>query len=262
MKIFFDKYHGCGNDFIIINNLSNTFPKISSKTIKNLCDRNFGIGADGLILINKSKKASFEMIYYNSDGKISTMCGNGGRCALHYAWKNGISEKKSSFLACDGLHFGEVSNDFVSISLQNIEEFKFIEDDVFINTGSPHLVKIFNDISEMDVFKISRKIQKLAPFKSNGINVNFMSITNQSTIQLRTYERGVEDETLSCGTGAVAAAISLSIVSKKDLKKILVKTIGGDLFVEFKNDNNKFYDIYLSGNVKKVFSGETNYEKN
>ena len=94
MKIFFDKYHGCGNDFIIINNLSNTFPKISSKTIKNLCDRNFGIGADGLILINKSKKASFEMIYYNSDGKISTMCGNGGRCAFHYAWKNGISEKK------------------------------------------------------------------------------------------------------------------------------------------------------------------------
>ena len=262
MKISFDKYHGCGNDFIIINNLSNTFPNISKETIKNLCDRNLGIGADGLILINECKNESFEMVYYNSDGKISTMCGNGGRCAMHYSSHNGISSNNSNFLACDGLHNGEVSNDYVRISLQNVEGFKLINDDVFMDTGSPHIVKILKNIFDIDILKISQDIQKSENFKSTGVNVNFVSIINDKTIQIRTYERGVEDETLSCGTGAVAAALTLSIVSNSDTKKVLVKTKGGDLFVEFKKDNNNFYDIYLSGKVKKVFSGNIDYEKN
>ena len=262
MKISFDKYHGCGNDFIIINNLSNTFPNTSKETIKNLCDRNLGIGADGLILINECKNESFEMVYYNSDGKISTMCGNGGRCAMHYSSHNGISSNKSNFLACDGLHNGEVSNDYVRISLQNVEGFKLINDDVFMDTGSPHIVKILKNIFDIDILKISQDIQKSENFKSTGVNVNFVSIINDKTIQIRTYERGVEDETLSCGTGAVAAALTLSIVSNSDTKKVLVKTKGGDLFVEFKKDNNNFYDIYLSGKVKKVFSGNIDYEKN
>jgi len=262
MNIYFDKYHGCGNDFIIINNLSNTFPKTSIDTIKNLCDRNLGIGADGLILINECKSQAFEMVYYNSDGKISTMCGNGGRCAMHYSHLNGISAKKSKFLACDGIHDGDVSDNFVRISLKDVNKYKFIKDDIYIDTGSPHLVKIIEDVSNINILEISRSIQKLEDFKSDGVNVNYVSVINEDTIQLRTYERGVENETLSCGTGAVAAALSLSIVSKSNLKKVSVKTLGGDLFVEFKNHDNNFYDIYLSGKVKKVFSGEINYEEN
>ena len=261
MKISFDKYHGCGNDFIIINNLSNTFPNSSVNLIKNLCDRNLGIGADGLILINDSKNEAFEMKYYNSDGKISTMCGNGGRCAMHYSSQMGISNEKSKFLACDGLHYGEVSNDSVRISLQGVDGYRLINDDIFIDTGSPHLVKILKNISNINILKKSRDIQKSKDFISSGVNVNYVSIIDPDSIQLRTYERGVENETLSCGTGAVAAALSFSIVTNSSLKKVLVKTLGGNLLVEFKNDNNNFYDIYLSGKVKKVFSGVINYEK-
>ena len=158
MKIYFDKYHGCGNDFIIINNLSNTFPKTSIDTIKNLCDRNLGIGADGLILINECKSQPFEMVYYNSDGKISTMCGNGGRCAMHYSHSNGISAKKSKFLACDGIHDGDVSDNFVRISLKDVNKYKFINDDIYIDTGSPHLVKILEDVSNINILEISRNI--------------------------------------------------------------------------------------------------------
>ncbi len=216
--------------------------------------------ASGMLM--RPGNESFEMVYYNSDGKISTMCGNGGRCAMHYSSHNGISSNNSNFLACDGLHNGEVSNDYVRISLQNVEGFKLINDDVFMDTGSPHIVKILKNIFDIDILKISQDIQKSENFKSTGVNVNFVSIINDKTIQIRTYERGVEDETLSCGTGAVAAALTLSIVSKSDIKKVLVKTKGGDLFVEFKKDNNNFYDIYLSGKVKKVFSGNIDYEKN
>ena len=262
MKISFDKYQGCGNDFIIINNLSNTFPNISVDLIKNLCDRNFGIGADGLILINESKKEPFEMVYYNADGNVSSMCGNGGRCAIHYCNQKSIIKNKSNFLAFDGLHFGEVFDDYIKISMQNVEGYKLINDDIFIDSGSPHLVKILKNISEINILKTSRDIQKLQEFKFEGVNVNYVTIVDNETIQIRTYERGVEDETLSCGTGAVAAALSFCILSNPNLEKVSVKTRGGDLFVDFKNEKNNFYDIYLSGKVKKVFSGEIDYEKN
>ena len=262
MKISFDKYQGCGNDFIIINNLSNTFPNTSNYLIKNLCDRNFGIGSDGLILINKSKKESFEMVYYNADGNLSSMCGNGGRCAIHFCYQKNIINKKSNFLAFDGIHHGEVFDDYIKISMQNVEGHELINDDIFIDSGSPHLVKILKNISEIDILRTSRDIQKSKEFKSEGVNVNYVKFVDYETIQIRTYERGVEDETLSCGTGAVAAALSFFILSNSDLEKVSVKTQGGDLFVEFKNDNNNFYDIYLSGKVKKVFSGEIDYEKN
>lgn len=262
MKISFDKYQGCGNDFIIINNLSNTFPNTSNDLIKNLCDRNFGIGSDGLILINESKKEPFEMVYYNADGNLSSMCGNGGRCAIHFCYQKNIIKKKSNFLAFDGIHNGEIFDDYIKISMQNVEGYELINDDIFIDSGSPHLVKILKNISDIDILRTSRDIQKSEEFKSEGVNVNYVKFVDYETVQIRTYERGVEDETLSCGTGAVAAALSFSILSNSDLEKVSVKTQGGDLFVEFKNDNNNFYDIYLSGKVKKVFSGEIDYEKN
>jgi diaminopimelate epimerase len=146
--------------------------------------------------------------------------------------------------------------------MQNIEGYELINDDIFIDSGSPHLVKILKNISEIDILRTSRDIQKSKEFKSEGVNVNYVKFVDYETVQIRTYERGVEDETLSCGTGAVAAALSFSILSNSELEKVSVKTQGGDLFVEFKNDNNNFYDIYLSGKVKKVFSGEIDYEKN
>ena len=262
MKIAFVKYHGCGNDFILINNISNTLPKFSEEIIKSLCDRNLGIGADGLILINYSETESFEMVYYNNDGKISSMCGNGARCAMHFSSQNKISSHKSNFLAYDGVHYGEINKNLIKISLQNVGGYKLIENQFFINTGSPHLVRIVDDIFKIDILKLSRETQKLKYFKNHGVNVNFVSIIDNDKIQLRTYERGVEDETLSCGTGAVAAALSLSLYSKSDVEKVNVKTLGGDLTVEFKRKNDNFYDIYLTGEVKKVFEGTIDYEKN
>lgn len=254
MKINFDKYHGCGNDFIIINNLSNTFPKDSENQIKKICNRRFGIGADGLILINYNDKFPFEMIYYNSDGKISTMCGNGGRCVMHYCYNNDIIDNKSEFLACDGIHYGIINDDYVKVSMSDVNGYKKYNDYLFLNTGSPHLVKCVNDVSSLDLINISRNIQKSNRF-DNGVNVNLVSRKNDNLYQIRTYERGVEDETLSCGTGAVASAIALNILSLINSKTVNLDTKGGLLTVDFNKSNSKYTDIHLSGKVKKVFTG-------
>ena len=254
MKINFDKYHGCGNDFIIINNLSNTFPKDSENQIKKICNRRFGIGADGFILINYNDKLPFEMIYYNSDGKISTMCGNGGRCVMHYCYNNDIIDNKSEFLACDGIHYGIINDDYVKVSMSDVNGYKKYNDYLFLNTGSPHLVKCVNDVSSLDLINISRNIQKSNRF-DNGVNVNLVSRKNDNLYQIRTYERGVEDETLSCGTGAVASAIALNILSLINSKTVNLDTKGGLLTVDFNKSNSKYTDIHLSGKVKKVFTG-------
>ncbi len=254
MKINFDKYHGCGNDFIIINNLSNTFPKDSENQIKKICNRRFGIGADGLILINYNDKFPFEMIYYNSDGKISTMCGNGGRCVMHYCYNNDIIDNKSEFLACDGIHYGIINDDYVKVSISDVNGYEKYNDYLFLNTGSPHLVKFVDDVSSLDLINISRNIQKSNRF-DNGVNVNLVSRKNDNLYQIRTYERGVEDETLSCGTGAVASALALNILSLINSKTVNLDTKGGLLTVDFNKSNSKYTDIYLSGKVKKVFTG-------
>ena len=254
MKINFDKYHGCGNDFIIINNLSNTFPKDSDNQIKKICNRRFGIGADGLILINYNDKFPFEMIYYNSDGKISTMCGNGGRCVMHYCYNNDIIDNKSEFLACDGIHYGIINDDYVKVSMSDVNGYEKYNDYLFLNTGSPHLVKFVDDVSSLDLINISRNIQKSNRF-DNGVNVNLVSRKNDNLYQIRTYERGVEDETLSCGTGAVASALALNILSLINSKTVNLDTKGGLLTVDFNKSNSKYTDIHLSGKVKKVFTG-------
>ena len=254
MKINFDKYHGCGNDFIIINNLSNTFPKDSENQIKKICNRRFGIGADGLILINYNDKFPFEMIYYNSDGKISTMCGNGGRCVMHYCYSNDIIDNKSEFLACDGIHYGIVNDNYVKVSMSEVDGYEKYNDYLFLNTGSPHLVKFVDDVSSLDLINISRNIQKSNRF-DNGVNVNLVSRKNDNLYQIRTYERGVEDETLSCGTGAVASALALNILSLINSKTVNLDTKGGLLTVDFNKSNSKYTDIHLSGKVKKVFTG-------
>jgi diaminopimelate epimerase len=262
MKISFEKYHGCGNDFIIINNLSKTLPNLTKDIIKQLCNRKFGIGADGLIIVNESSEYPFKMTYYNSDGNISTMCGNGGRCVVHHCYSQKIVGENSDFIACDGVHSSVVNGNFVKISMNNVSEYKVVDENIFIDTGSPHLVIKKNKLNDIDIIPVSREIQKTKLFKNEGVNVNFLSIINENIVNLRTYERGVENETLSCGTGAVAAALSTSIFLKSKSQKVIVKTKGGDLIVDFKHDNNNFYDIYLSGEVEKVFSGIYNYEEN
>ena len=254
MDIKFSKYQGTGNDFIIINNISNFFPKDDNKLISKLCDRKFGIGADGLILIDNHSSLPFEMTYYNSDGFIGSMCGNGARCSVHFSFLNKIIKSKTKFNAFDGVHNGIVDHDVINISMSDVIGFEKYEDYLFIDTGSPHLVKHVQDVNSIDLINVSQKIQHSNQFKE-GINVNFVSKNSDNSFQIRTYERGVEDETLSCGTGAVAAAIALNILSLADSSEINLKTKGCLLNIKFKKSKNKYTDIYLSGKVKKVFDG-------
>ena len=254
MNIKFSKYQGTGNDFIIINNLSNFFPKDDNKLISVLCNRKFGIGADGLILINKHSSLPFEMNYYNSDGFIGSMCGNGARCSVHFSYINNIIKSKTKFNAFDGIHEGIVNHDIINISMSDVIGYEKYEDYLFIDTGSPHLVKIVKDVNNIDLINVSQKIQHNNQFKK-GVNVNFISKSSDNSFQIRTYERGVEDETLSCGTGAVAAAIALNILSLADNNEISLETKGGLLNIKFRKSKDKYTDIYLSGKVKKVFDG-------
>ena len=260
MDIKFSKYQGTGNDFIIINNISNFFPKDDNKLISKLCDRKFGIGADGLILIDNHSSLPFEMIYYNSDGFIGSMCGNGARCSVHFSFLNKIIKSKTKFNAFDGIHNGIVDHDLINISMSDVIGFEKYEDYLFIDSGSPHLVKYVQDVNSIDLINVSQKIQHSNQF-NEGVNVNFISKNSDNSFQIRTYERGVEDETLSCGTGAVALAVCLEINSKINNDKVLIYTKGGELKVSLKKIESTYSDIWLSGGVELVYSGEYNLDK-
>ena len=254
MLIEFSKYQGTGNDFVIINNTTNFFPKTDSKLINFLCDRKIGIGADGLILIEKSESSDYEMIYFNADGNLGSMCGNGARCSIHFSMLNKIIENSTSFLAFDGLHTGSLTGNVVKVSMSDVLYYDEFNDFIFVDTGSPHLVKCVDDVDQIDIIKISKEIQNDNRFK-DGVNVNFLSNVKNDFYKIRTYERGVENETLSCGTGAVAAAITLNILSLVNTDCIDLKTKGGELTVDLKRSENIFTNIFLSGNVKRVFDG-------
>lgn len=256
--IHFNKYQGTGNDFIIIDNRDNRFNK-ETAFIRHLCDRRFGIGADGLMLVEKDKTADFKMVYYNSDGNESTMCGNGGRCIVAFAYRNKIITKKNTiFSAIDGLHDAEVlpSGD---IRLKMIDVLKVDEtpDGYFLNTGSPHVVQFSSDVASFPVFEQGEKVRYSETYRStNGTNVNFTEITDSLKIIVRTYERGVEDETLSCGTGVTAAAIAYSkkegIVGEIGVE---VTTLGGKLDVFFEKSSQGYTNVWLSGAATFVFEG-------
>jgi diaminopimelate epimerase len=257
MNIKFYKYQGTGNDFILLDNRQNIYDKITSSQIKKICDRHFGIGADGLMLLNKKEGYDFEMIYYNADGNTGTMCGNGGRCLVEFASKIGIKKKEYIFLACDGVHKAEI--DFereVSLKMQDVNDVDFHIDYYLLNTGSPHYVKYVRDLSDFDVVGEGHKIRYSKEFAEKGVNVNFVEILSDDRIFVRTYERGVENETLSCGTGVTASAL-ISAHNDKGFNVVEVKTKGGNLTVEFeKISDTKFSDIWLSGPVELVFTGE------
>lgn len=263
MNINFTKYQGTGNDFVLLDNRMGLF---SNVPVKKLCDRRFGIGADGLMLLENAEGFDFKMVYYNSDGNISTMCGNGGRCIVAFARKLGLLTEKASFIAIDGKHEAMISFEsgveIVNLGMNNVNEIEQYDNDFILNTGSPHFVRFLKENEKIEtypVFEEGRKIRQSPRFENEGINVNFVKETLEG-IKVRTYERGVEDETLSCGTGVTACAIASYHKNKKldlsDKIEIPVNTPGGNLKVSFKTNGNNYDDVILSGPAAFVFSGE------
>lgn len=250
----FYKYQGTGNDFVIMDNRDGAI-SLTTDQVKHLCDRRFGIGADGLMLLNSRDGYDFEMIYYNADGRESTMCGNGGRCLTRFAYDRGIHRDLYKFLAVDGDHEAEINDEgWVRLKMQDVDGISTHMGDAVLNTGSPHYVKAVYDIMQMDVFQEGKSIRNSQPFAEKGINVNFVESFDHH-IMVRTFERGVEDETLSCGTGVTAAALVFAH-NERGFNSVQVKTRGGNLAVEFeKTGEQSFSDIWLCGPATFVFEG-------
>jgi diaminopimelate epimerase len=255
MAVFY-KYHGCGNDFVIFDNRKKEIT-LSQQQIATICHRNFGIGADGLMLLQNKEGYDFEMIYFNSDGKPSSMCGNGGRCLTQFAFDIGITKAKYLFIASDGDHEANISDlGWINLKMKNVDEVINNNGDYVINTGSPHYVKITTNVKQLDVFTNGRAIRNSDVYKAEGINVNFVEITDEDNIFVRTYERGVENETLSCGTGVTASALAC-YHNENGFNRVEVETLGGKLAVEFdKIGENSFNNIWLCGPATFVYKGE------
>ena len=254
MIIEFYKYQGTGNDFIMIDDRDKEFDLTDNDLIAALCERRMGIGADGLILLREHDTLDFEMIYFNADGKQSSMCGNGGRCIIAFAQMLEMIEDETTFMAIDGEHKGRLMDDGIYLQMQDVKKIEGVGDGLVLNTGSPHYIEMVDELDYIDVDKQGRKIRNSAPFKKDGINVNF--VLDASELQVRTYERGVEAETLSCGTGVVATAIAMHYANCIEETLVNVKTKGGELTVSFEEFNGGYRNIWLSGEASMVFAGE------
>ena len=259
MPITFYKYQGTGNDFIIIDNRNGAI-HLTTAQVKHFCDRRFGIGADGLMLLNALDKYDFDMKYYNSNGHESSMCGNGGRCLVKFAHEMGIHKDRYLFMAVDGEHEATLGeHGWVNLKMKDVKGIQNHHGDAVLDTGSPHYVKAVQDVMAMDVFKEGKEIRYSREFEEAGINVNFVE-NDDHRIIVRTYERGVEDETYSCGTGVTAAAL---VFAHNDMgfNRIEVQTKGGHLAVEFdKTHEQHFENIWLCGPAAYVFTGQTTLE--
>jgi diaminopimelate epimerase len=257
MMIHFCKYQGAGNDFIVLDNRDNTYDGLTTVQIQHLCDRRFGIGADGLMLMNLKTGYDFEMQYFNADGNASTLCGNGARCMVRFAADNGLHQYTYRFWAVDGEHEGEIDNqNNIRLKMNDVRRIEQNADHFILNTGSPHFVKYVQHLAEVDVPETGRTIRYSKAFAEEGININLVESLSEDRIYVRTYERGVEDETLSCGTGVTAAAL-VSAHNERGFNRIEVKTPGGNLSVEFnKVDDEVFENIWLCGPAEFVFRGE------
>jgi diaminopimelate epimerase len=254
MIIVFNKYQGAGNDFIIIDNRQRLFNPDNTGLIKMLCDRRYGIGADGLILVNSSSQYDFEMKYFNSDGFEGTMCGNGGRCSSAFAIKTGIAGKELILKAIDGVHKAVSEEGIIRLQMNDVQEYQIIKGNYFINTGSPHYIIFQKDIDKLDVNTEGKKVRWSEDFAPGGTNVNFVELS-ENGIYVRTFERGVEEETLSCGTGVTASAIASVLAGHFDTNSVNVRTKGGNLSVSFRTDGKTINDIWLSGPATFVFEG-------
>ncbi|MBU2018358.1 MAG: diaminopimelate epimerase [Bacteroidetes bacterium] len=256
----FSKYQGAGNDFILLDNLSGQYDFLTENHVTKLCDRRFGIGADGLILINSSEKSDFVVDYFNADGTKS-FCGNGARCSVEFVAKELKLYNKTiyEFDAIDGSHTGEILNSGVKIEMKDVTSIETLRELSFVlNTGSPHYIQFDQSIDEKNVIELGRAIRNSDLYKKEGINVNWVEVLGESQLAIRTYERGVEDETLACGTGVTAAALAYHHKFTPDLKQceINVAAQGGDLKVEFKFDEKLgYHSIFLAGPAEFVFKG-------
>jgi len=257
MKIEFYKYQGVGNDFIIMDNRDGKYSGLTPKQVAHLCNRRFGIGADGLMLLNNKPDYDFEMKYYNADGNESSMCGNGGRCLVRFAHHVGIHKSMYKFLAIDGDHLAEIDNDnWIRLKMKDVNNIEEHTAHYILNTGSPHFVKFAANVHDIDVVETGREIRYSPAFEKEGINVNFVEMLKDDAIFVRTYERGVEDETLSCGTGVTASAL-VAAHNDNGFNRVEVKTPGGHLSVEFdKEDGDHFTNIWLCGPAEFVYKGE------
>lgn len=254
MKLDFYKYHGHGNDFILLDNLDGSI-KMSQEQVVQLCHRHFGIGSDGIILLEKHSDANYYMLFYNPDGSQS-FCGNGSRCAVHFAKSLGLIKDKAYFEAIDGFHEGWIKDDLTSIHMLDVKNIEKGNGYYYLNTGSPHFVKLVDSLDGLDVVDEGRKIRYNERFKEKGTNVNFLEIEG-SRVSSRVYERGVENETFSSGTGTTATAISAYLEKNSLGKSIDVNTRGGVLNVRFEtSDNESFSDIWLTGKVHHPFKGQ------
>ena len=263
MEIDFYKYHGTGNDFIMIDNRGGAFPKNNTSLVQHICDRRFGVGGDGLILLEDDKNSDFRMVYYNSDGNQSSMCGNGGRCIVAFAKKLGIiNEDTTEFIATDGLHDAIINiRGFVTLRMKDVADIKMHPQHIFLDTGSPHHIEFVEDLRNIDIKKKGAEIRYSQLYGETGSNVNFVKPDGTDIFSVRTYERGVEDETLSCGTGAVAVAIAAHALRKTTATTIHINVEGGKLEVSFNPRDGIYTDVFLSGPAEFVFKGTLNIEQ-
>ena len=255
MTINFRKYNGTGNDFILIDNRNQHFDSSNTALINKLCTRHFGIGADGLILLENADGYDFKMVYFNSDGNESTMCGNGGRCIIRFAHDLKIIGTETTFVAIDGSHKGKVLESVISLQMQDVSAIDENETRTELDTGSPHYVAFMDEISTEEFVQEARTIRQNAPYTQEGINVNFAT-AKDNKITMRTFERGVEDETLACGTGATAVAIAAHKKGLVTVNSIPLKVMGGDLNVNFEATQNGYTNIWLTGPAEFVFEGK------
>jgi diaminopimelate epimerase len=255
-KIPFYKYQGTGNDFVIIDNRHNIFSKKDAKTISRLCDRKFGIGADGVMLLEPHDSLDFKMVYFNADGYPSSMCGNGGRCLVSFAGFLGIIVSKTSFEAVDGVHHATLfENGDVSLQMSNVPVVQVYDGHIFTDTGSPHHVQLTDNIDHVDVFTQGRHLRNEL-YGKEGANINFVEPQGGNRFKVRTYERGVEEETLSCGTGVTAVALAMHSTEQTRSNEVVLETPGGTLQVSFQPSPQGYREIWLTGAATQVFKGE------
>lgn len=256
MPFHFHKYQGTGNDFIMIDDREQRFPAQDTGFVAHCCDRRFGVGADGLILVQHHPNADFKMVYFNADGRESTLCGNGARCTVAFAAALGMVEKQTTFFAIDGLHTATIEPDqTIALRMHDVEEFRCEKNHSFLDTGSPHHVEMVEDLAHFPVVEKGRAIRQGAPYFSEGTNVNFVEKVNETTFAIRTYERGVEDETLSCGTGATAVALAMHKTGMTQNQHLNILVEGGQLSVSFTPTVKGYTAIDLQGPAQFVFEG-------
>jgi len=256
MTLSFYKYQGTGNDFVLIDNRQQLFPKNDTKLVHDLCDRKFGIGADGLILLENDATYDFKMVYYNADGNESSMCGNGGRCIVAFANFLGVIQQETTFVAIDGTHYATIEGNIVNLQMQDVATIETHATHVFLDTGSPHHVTFSDDLSQLDIKTEGAAIRYGAPYFEEGANVNFVKKLSDTEFRVRTYERGVEDETLSCGTGVTAVALAMHHLQETKANEVVLQVEGGSLEVSFDRDATTYTNIFLKGKATQVFKGE------